>query len=950
MPNGNGKNLGTAVATPPSSSILDGGAKVLREHRMKRDNWYNVRSRFGGTADPVVISSFVRNRGRLKRHEAEALFEFEWMARRVIELLAKDSTREWVRLSHEKDPKIAEKLRQEDRRLKGQAQFREAIRLSRLHGGDLLVMGIWDGRTAPEDPLVIERIQNIAFSYNVDRWLTFPRTWYRDVEEPNYGEPETYLVHRLAPIGSAPSVVHESRVIRFDGNALPPLAKVRNWGWGASVLDEVYDALRNWGMANQAAASIIPSFITYAMKIGDLQKLIANGDWATIQQRVGEAFAQMSTQNMMVYGPDEEIQKMGTPISGLPDLMDRFMKIISGAVDIPMSVLFQAESGGLGGTASQTDRENWFDSVSAYQETYLQERVRRWLDMIGIPLGIKPGEVEFEFVSLKQLTPTQEAELYSKNAQADQTVINSGMAHAEQLTVHRFGGKMYNPGLPVFDTEREEKIVEEIKNQPIDMGSQDQFGIPFSGDVEPPEGEGGPEGGGGGPGQERQEALDNSALLGGDLEMVKGPEGNTHVPALKDMTKEEEKNWLHRVAGVVGDAVDKALQRTDRKPVTKPVTRKMTMVATRREDGSLAATIEEAQDTDPKVHEDIAQKKHILHPGSRGGHIIGHDAHGEPIYGRLGEKPSAVQLMPKQMKPPPKSKKAPNQKKIAAEKPSVAKEAKPKKPTTVKLHEHGTGTGKKTRLAASKTLSKREIRPGSIEILGEHFNESKKWGKTISDEANDAIGNYTGIGYENMVKAWMKGDTKSEDYKSGKVFLDAIEDAPTWKGTMYRGMTLSQENYSSMMSNIMAAKQGKQPVPINVDAMQSFSRSYDIARDDFAFATTNRPHRIVLHVEGSSGKMIEGVSASPEEAEVIMKPKEKLFVHDFAEVDEGRELLTHIFLKGEKSSSPAARVDDAVKKSNKEQTRKTKGKKGENSIHKRWEHGLLGFSFGEDTK
>ena len=574
----------------------DAALVELREHRHKRDSWYNYRSRFGSvTRDPIMVSSYVRNRDRIKRAEAETLYEFDWLTGKVVDQVAKDATREWVRLTHDNDPDKAEKLRQEDVRLNGLGVFEEAIRLSRLHGGNVLVLGAWDGgQSAPEEPLKLERVKKVAWTANVDRWLAFPQDWYRDQEDPKYGTTETYTIHRLAVVGSAVSVVHESRTIRFDGNPLPPLARVRNWNWGASVIDKVYDALRNWGMSNQASASIIPSFITYALKIENLQQLIANGQWSVIQQRTGEAFAQMATQNLMTYGQGEEIQKMGTPVSGLPDLIDRFMKIVSGAVDIPMSILFQAESGGLGGTASQTDRDNWFDSVKAYQETYLRPRVRYWLDVIGMGLGLEPGEVEFEFVSLKQQTPQQESELYAKNAQADQIYITTQVVHPEQIAIHRFGGQKYNPAPLVFDTEREEKILEYIQQQPIDMGQQDQFRVPFVGDPELPEGEeggGAPGGGGdggteGGPGEQAPTARDSEDELNADGE---------NLDWYREQLDKQDKG------GEGAQTVSTPVLTPE--PTSPPLPRAMRIKTKRNDDGELEATVEVVAE-DPKSHKE----------------------------------------------------------------------------------------------------------------------------------------------------------------------------------------------------------------------------------------------------------------------------------------------------------------------------------------------------------
>ena len=89
--------------------------KAIQETRDVRaergDTWFNSRSRFGGSADPVVFSSFQRRRVRIDVEQADALYETDWLAGRVVDQFAKDATSNWIRFTHESNPEIAEKLR-----------------------------------------------------------------------------------------------------------------------------------------------------------------------------------------------------------------------------------------------------------------------------------------------------------------------------------------------------------------------------------------------------------------------------------------------------------------------------------------------------------------------------------------------------------------------------------------------------------------------------------------------------------------------------------------------------------------------------------------------------------------------------------------------------------------------------------------------------------------------
>ncbi len=587
--------------------------KALRVRRQKHDSWFNSRSRFGGTSDPTIQTQYVRSRARMRREDAEVLYEFNWLAARAVDLIGNDATREWVTLTHKTDPKIADKLREEDRRLNGRGLFEEGIRWGRLHGGDLLVLGAWDGGD-PETPLEIERVRNVLFATNVDRYLAYPREWYRDPNNHKYGQPEIYQIHRLSPIGTAGSLpspttipgfpdggggggftraqgpgklfggpisfVHETRTIRFDGDPLPPVALIRNWGWRASVLDKVFTEIRNFGVGQQAAASILPTFITHKMKIGNLMELIQNDEWDVIRQRIGEIHASMATHNLAFYGNDEELENMGTPIQGLPDLMTKNEDIVSAALGYPKSILFQAESGALGGTAAGIDVRNYYANVGAYQENTLREKVRKWLDVIGVPIGIKPGEVEFEFNSLWQLTAEEESELYLKNSQADQAVINSGMVDTpERLGLHRFSGSVYNSTPPVFDTKRLEAIIKEVDSQPIELGLGDGHGIPSEESLA----------------AEQQQENFETEQANGDNE--------TRNNALDDLIVVDGEAYIRASvvqpvespnygANVIGEAVVAPAQNNVPKPLNY-APRKLEMVARRNDKGELVAEITE---------------------------------------------------------------------------------------------------------------------------------------------------------------------------------------------------------------------------------------------------------------------------------------------------------------------------------------------------------------------
>ena len=266
---------------------------------------------------------------------------------------------------------------------------------------------------------------------NVDRFLAYPQTFYEDPLDPNFGEVELYLVNRPHVYGSDVKRVHETRIIRFDGNYLPPLERIRNFTYGASIVENIFEAVRQFGVANQSGASILEDFITKKLKIANLADLVTNEEGESMLiKRMGIMAAEMATNNIALYGDDEELDKMGTPVSGLPDMIDIFIDIVSAAVEIPKSRFFHNQTGRLGGDAGANDLRNHYDNVAAYQKNRLRSKLQRFLDVVLAPLGFEPGEMGFEFAPLWQLSEEEQAKTRLAIAQSDEIYIRSVIGRA----------------------------------------------------------------------------------------------------------------------------------------------------------------------------------------------------------------------------------------------------------------------------------------------------------------------------------------------------------------------------------------------------------------------------------------------------------------------------------------------------------------------------------------
>ena len=261
-------------------------------------------------------------------------------------------------------------------------------------------------------------------------------------------------------------LVHESRLLRWDGLFLPEELRVQNFTWGDPVLENVIRTVKNVGVASQSAASIMQEFILKWLKIGNFREILAEQDFATIESRLSEVISQLMIHNVALIGEDEELQRQTATVTGLDDLWREFKDDVAAASQIPKSVLYSAQGGNLNSDGgASADLRNYYDKVSDSQANDLGPNVDYVLDVIGAPHGFSHKDVNYEWVPLWELSETEKAEIRRMDAETDKTYIESQVLEPEEVTLARFGG----PGISgeiVVDVEDRRRRRERLDSQP----------------------------------------------------------------------------------------------------------------------------------------------------------------------------------------------------------------------------------------------------------------------------------------------------------------------------------------------------------------------------------------------------------------------------------------------------------------------------------------------------
>lgn len=379
----------------------------------------NLTSGLGTIRDKVTGSMFTLP--LLDKGQVDNAYRGDWIARKIVDVPAFDETREW-RDWQAKKPQI-EKLEAEEARLGVQSKVARARKLARLYGGAVLFIGTGDAD--PIQPLAPERVKagGLKYLHVFSRHEMIAGELDQDPLSPFYGEPIKYT---LAGKGSMVDV-HPSRVVRFIGAELPDRIMAYD-GWGDTVLQAVYDAVMQAGSAAAAIAAMLQEAKVDIVKVPGFMESLATEEYRNrIIQRYQLANTGKSITNTLMIDGEEEWDHKQISFATLPEMLNTYLQIASGAADIPATRLLGQTPGGLQSTG-QSDIRNYYDRISAGQNLELRPALSR-LDevLIRSALGSRPTDVHYTWAPLWQMTEVEKADVFSKKAKGVKDVADTGL-------------------------------------------------------------------------------------------------------------------------------------------------------------------------------------------------------------------------------------------------------------------------------------------------------------------------------------------------------------------------------------------------------------------------------------------------------------------------------------------------------------------------------------------
>lgn len=395
---------------------------VIDIARFVGDSLTNLVSRMGTERDKASSSFY----GLPLLDDAQLLNSYRgaWLPRKIVDIPAFDSVRAWR--DWQADGDQIEKIEAEEKRLNLRGKVLEARVKARLWGGAAIHIGTGDSNLA--EPLDLNRVRLAGIRHLTvlsRRQLSIGEI-ERDVESEFYGRPKVY---NLTAGDKAMVAIHPSRLVIFTGNAHPDvdLAGGAEYGWGDSVLLSVMDAIKQADGTSANIASLVFEAKIDIIRVPDFMQNLGSADYrARLLDRYTLANTAKGINGTLILDKEEEYETKTTSFSTLPDVLDRFLQIVSGAADIPATRLLGQSPAGMNATGT-SDMKNYHDRLSSMQELEMTPAMYR-LDecIIRSALGARDPAIHYRWTPLEQMSERERVEIFEKKVNAVRTLAGKG--------------------------------------------------------------------------------------------------------------------------------------------------------------------------------------------------------------------------------------------------------------------------------------------------------------------------------------------------------------------------------------------------------------------------------------------------------------------------------------------------------------------------------------------
>lgn len=338
----------------------------------------------------------------LNDDEITAAYRYAWLPRKVVDLPAQDSTREWRVWDNKKIGPLEEKLELKN-------SLMRAFTSARLYGHAGIYIGT-DSRNVGTPMAENEQIRSLTV---VDHDYISVSEWDDDPASPDFGKPKAFHI--------GDRDVHPSRVVLLIGSAVPG---DRNC-LGDSVLQSCYEALKNADSVAANVAELVFEAKIDVVKVPGLMQNVGDTEYVdALNKRIALMMQFKSINNALLMDAEEEWDQKQIVFGSLNELLMTAYQITAGAASIPMTRLLGRSASGLNSSGNNEIRD-YYDTIRGIQTMQLEPALLR-LDQQLCNM-VDDQSADYEWKSLWQPDDIDRAMANQYDAYAFGTLAKSGL-------------------------------------------------------------------------------------------------------------------------------------------------------------------------------------------------------------------------------------------------------------------------------------------------------------------------------------------------------------------------------------------------------------------------------------------------------------------------------------------------------------------------------------------
>lgn len=392
---------------------LETGGTIDREH--DSGGWTNDQAGLGA-GGRLAQTRYVPPRPR-EITELESLFRYVGIAGRIVSREPDDATKNGFVIEGI-DERAQVRTQDYLEEMAYLTHLADGKRWGRLYGRAATLINVDDGRPAWA-PVDRANIRDIPSMIDLDGREVSVMAWDDDPMSRTFGGP------LILQIGSSRhhtvQHAHIDRVLWHAGTPTPPSLEQQNQGGGDSVLQPVWESLRNWGLAHSASVEMMIQLTVGTLKISGLAEALEGKNWEMVVDRLKGILQGLSITGDMVLDADSENYEVVTrTLAGVKDALEAHTTQLVSSQDQPRSIVMGETPGGLNSGENAGELQSWYSHVTGRQTRDYTPPTRKFLDLAfasltGPTFGIPPERYAIRWNPLwvsseKEIADTEFAE------------------------------------------------------------------------------------------------------------------------------------------------------------------------------------------------------------------------------------------------------------------------------------------------------------------------------------------------------------------------------------------------------------------------------------------------------------------------------------------------------------------------------------------------------------